>query len=162
MRHAKSAWDTGAPTDFERPLSDRGAADAPVMGHWLYDEGLVPDRVIASPAMRAKQTVQLAASMMFFPSEDIIYDERIYAASLSTLCEVLSEQAGHGQRLMMVGHNPGFDDLLGFLCPRPLPFTNRGKLMTTANIAHIKIDAFDDLHPGKSELIILKRPKDLI
>ena len=57
LRHAKSAWDTSAATDFERPLAKRGRRDAPRVGRFLLDQGLIPDYVVSSPAERAKQTV---------------------------------------------------------------------------------------------------------
>src|SRR5579859_1853907 len=58
LRHAKSAWPDVA--DHERPLARRGQRDAPVMGAWLRDAGLVPDRVLCSTARRARETWQLA------------------------------------------------------------------------------------------------------
>ena len=57
LRHAKSAWDTNAPSDFERPLAKRGRRAAPRVGRWLEEQGLIPDHVVSSPAERAKQTV---------------------------------------------------------------------------------------------------------
>ena len=58
LRHAKSAWDTPAETDFDRPLNGRGKRDAPRIGAWLMAQALLPDHVIASPARRARQTTR--------------------------------------------------------------------------------------------------------
>ena len=58
LRHAKSAWDTDAPTDFDRPLSARGERDRWRMAGWLADEGLCPDEVVTSSALRARATAE--------------------------------------------------------------------------------------------------------
>ena len=57
VRHAKSSWNSGAPSDFERPLAKRGLRNAPAMGAWLAERRLVPDLVVTSPALRARMSV---------------------------------------------------------------------------------------------------------
>ena len=107
LRHAKSAWDTGARTDFERPLSKRGLRDAPRMGRFLADEGLVPDHVVSSPAERARQTVIAVCAELGFDDGAIRWDERVYHATTGALMDVLAESPPGARRVLIAGHNPG-------------------------------------------------------
>ena len=88
MRHAKSAWDTDAATDFERPLAKRGQRDAPRMGAWLQEQGIVPDFVVSSPAKRARQTVLKVCKPLGVKKKKIHWDARIYGAGAEELLEV--------------------------------------------------------------------------
>jgi phosphohistidine phosphatase len=91
LRHAKSAWDTDAPADFDRPLAKRGQKDAPRIGKWMHTHGLKPDVVISSPALRAKQTAIAVCGKLKFKQDAIQFDERIYEASSRTLLQVLAD-----------------------------------------------------------------------
>ena len=161
MRHAKSDWDSTAKSDFERPLADRGKNDAPSMGKWMRQQKLVPDYIVSSPAKRAKQTVRAVASELGVAKDDIHFDESIYMASVKTLLQVLAKQPKKAKRVMMVGHNPGFDDLLEYLVEKP-PLTDSGKLMTTACLARITLpNDWSQLTRHCGTLIDITRPKDL-
>jgi phosphohistidine phosphatase SixA len=78
LRHAKSAWNTDAASDFERPLAKRGKKAAPRVGRFLLQQGLVPDFVVSSPAMRARQTVIAVCGQMDINPDQISWDDRIY------------------------------------------------------------------------------------
>jgi phosphohistidine phosphatase len=164
MRHAKSDWMAGdSVADFERPLSERGVRASARMGRWLAGCGWHPDRIVSSPAVRARQTVETICREAGFDPSLLVFDEAVYLASVDTLLSVVARHRGGRRRLMMVGHNPGFDDLLEYLCePVSLPRTGRGKLMTTAALARIEVPE-SDLAPGRASgrLLELKRPKDL-
>ncbi len=162
LRHAKSAWNTDARTDFDRPLSKRGRRDAPRVGRFLAGEGLVPDYVVSSPALRAKQTVLAACEPMGIGEEDIHWDERIYHASTGKLMDVLSESPAGAQRVMIAGHNPGLEMLVQTLSKDPVPIPPNYKIMPTAAVAHLEIPgAWRDLDGGTATLRSLTRPKDL-
>jgi phosphohistidine phosphatase len=104
VRHAKSDRTGGGP-DHDRPLANRGRRDAPVIGRWLRDAGLVPDLVICSSARRARETWELAAAEL--GSEVAVeYDRRVYDASADDLLDVATQAPEAVQRLLMVGHNP--------------------------------------------------------
>ncbi|MBF0186493.1 MAG: histidine phosphatase family protein [Magnetococcales bacterium] len=115
LRHAKSAWNTGAPTDFDRPLAPRGQKAAPKMGSWLKKQGIVPDHVVSSPARRAKQTVKLACKKLGYPKKSIQWEERIYGAGVEDFLSVLAETPSTAERVMIVGHNPGLEFLFAHL-----------------------------------------------
>lgn len=109
LRHAKSDWPVGVP-DGQRPLSDRGRRDAPAAGRWLSQAGLVPDVALVSVAIRTRQTWQLAAAQLPqpVPTEFV---EQIYAADWTDLLAVARSADPQCSTVIMVGHNPGSEDL---------------------------------------------------
>ncbi|MBT8038832.1 MAG: histidine phosphatase family protein, partial [Gammaproteobacteria bacterium] len=139
LRHAKSAWNTGAPSDFERPLSKRGRRDAPRMGRFLARENLRPDYVVSSPATRARQTVVAVCSELDITEQEIHWDDRIYHASTGALMDVLSESPEEASRVLIAGHNPGLEVLVQTLSRAPVPMPGDWKLMPTAAVAHLDI-----------------------
>jgi len=162
LRHAKSAWDTGAATDFDRPLANRGERDAPNMGRWLKKQGLVPDIVISSPALRANQTSEAACRKMGIKQKKINWDNRVYAAVTSELLEVLKGYKKNPKTLMMVGHNPGLEDLLIYLVGQDIQMPPDGKLMPTAAAAYVEMpDNWKDLKKGVGKLVSITRVKDI-
>jgi len=162
LRHAKSAWDTDAPTDFERPLSNRGRKAAPRVGRWLQQQGLVPDYVVSSPAERAKQTVLLVCEQMEIRPEQLNWDTRIYGGGTASLISVLNESPDDAQRVMIAGHNPGLEMLLQSLCADRIPFTSDGKLMPTAAVAHLQVlSEWKNLDRDSAKLISITRARSL-
>lgn len=162
LRHAKSAWDTGARTDFERPLSNRGLKDAPRMGRFLAGEGLLPDHVVSSPAERARQTVIAVCAELGFDAGAIHWDERVYHATTGGLMDVLAESPPEARCVLIAGHNPGLEMLVQTLCRDPVPMPPDYKLMPTATVAHLEIACpWADLDGGTATLLGLTRPKSL-
>ena len=162
LRHAKSAWNTDARTDFDRPLSKRGRRDAPRVGRFLAGKDLVPDYVVSSPAMRARQTVLAACEPMGIEEDDIHWDERIYHASTGRLMDVLTECPQDAERVMITGHNPGLEMLVQTLCRHRVPMPDDYKLMPTAAVAHLEIPVpWRELDGGVAELISLTRARSL-
>lgn len=161
LRHAKSDWPTSAGNDFERPLADRGNKDAPTIGRWIQEHDWLPDRVICSPAKRAKQTVEHVCQQIGMDSRTVDHDKRIYEADQSLLMTVLRETNSATTRLLMVGHNPAFSDLLNCLCPDSThPAADRP--MPTAALAVIALKtAWVDLDQGNGELVSLILPRTL-
>jgi phosphohistidine phosphatase len=162
LRHAKSAWDTDAPTDFERPLAKRGRRDAPRVGRFLMEQGLVPDHVVSSPAERARQTVVAVCAELGITEDDIHWDQRIYHASTGALLDVLNDRPPDARRVLIAGHNPGLEMLLQTLSQERIPRPDDWKLMPTAAVAHLEIPcAWDDLDGGVARLISLTRARSL-
>lgn len=161
LRHAKSDWDQHC-DDFNRPLNTRGQHDAPRIGQWLHKQGILPDRVLSSPARRAAQTVQAVCAALGFPAERIAWDRRLYLASSETLLDVLNEYTQHPGRLLLVGHNPGLEDLLEYLAAEPPPRQRNGKLLTTATLAQLELSSGPhcmDRHNARLRKLI--RPREL-
>lgn len=162
MRHAKSDWNTGA-RDFDRPLNKRGEKTARFMGKWLRENYQVPDAIISSPALRAKQTVEKVCAAFGINTSEVIWDERIYAASLDELVSVLKEHVFQHGRVLMVGHNPGIEELLVYLIKETPDRDTKGKLMTTATIAVLKFTSGNTEKLAHSaELVTMERPRTLM
>ena len=162
MRHAKSAWDTDAPTDFDRPLAERGRRDRVRMASWLADEDLCPTHVLSSPALRARSTVEAVIAECRVPAAHIVSDRDLYDADARTWFDRLRSQPESVERLLICGHNPSLDLLVETLCATDPPLSHNGKLMTTAAIAHLRFDRrWADLMPASCDLVTLQRPRDL-
>lgn len=117
FRHAKSDWPDGVP-DFARPLADRGRADAPAAGRWLA-EHTPPGLVLCSPAVRARETWELAAAELAEPRR-VRFDERLYAASTGALLTLVQELDDAEPHVALVAHNPGLSGLVTVLTGEPL------------------------------------------
>jgi len=153
LRHAKSSWDSDVATDFERPLAARGRRAAPQMGRLLVQHKLVPDRVVSSPAVRAAQTVRLVVAELGIEEDAIVWDQRLYGASPADLARVMEENR-YVARLLLVGHNPGFEDLVWDLGGATLE-PEGGKFFPTASLAHIR---WGD---GGPVVLAVYRPREL-
>jgi len=156
LRHGKSDWNTDT-TDFYRPLNKRGKRNAQRMGEWLDEQELAPDLIISSPAIRALTTAEIVCEAVELPVHAIQTEKCIYEASLSDLRQVLMQIPDAVQRLLLVGHNPGFETLLSYLAPN-IPVPDDGKLMPTATLAYLQLDSQWSSLQGN---YILQRPKDL-
>lgn len=110
-RHAKSSWDNLDHDDHERPLNERGTKAAPKMAHWMAGQGLKPDLVLCSHAVRTRATLALTLPAFEDPSPDIIIDEALYLATAETILSRVRVHAGHAPCVMVVGHNPGLHAL---------------------------------------------------
>lgn len=161
LRHAKSSWDDEGLPDRKRPLAKRGRRDAPRVGRWIADSGLVPDRIVSSPAVRARETVELVARELGCDPGAIELDERVYDAGPRELQAVLADCPHDCRRMLLVGHNPGLEDLLDHLAGG-LPGPAEGKRLPTATLAHLRLpDDWGALERGAGELLALVRPRDL-
>lgn len=121
VRHAKSDWGDFSMSDFERPLNARGERDAPDMGRRLAERGDAPDLVITSPALRALTTARVMVEALPYDSESLRLEESIYEAPVSTLLELVQACDDGVRHLMLVGHNPGCEQLVAFLTGEPAP-----------------------------------------
>lgn len=169
FRHAKSDWNDARLRDFDRPLNARGRNGAALMGIHIRDFGVEWQRIIASPAVRVAQTLDLAAEASG-RAPPLNWDRRIYLADSPTLIELLREQdtgpRGGPDSILMVGHNPGLEDLIFDLVPddgtSPLRDTVEEKLPTAAfAVMQLEIARWHDIDDGCARLVHLMRPRDL-
>jgi phosphohistidine phosphatase len=162
LRHAKSDWDSDAASDIERPLAKRGRRDAPRIGEWLYREGLVPSLILSSPAERARETTLRVCKGLDYKKRDIKWEPAIYEADLETLLRLLGHYGRSPGTLLMVGHNPGLEDLLRYLADDDLDEINDEKLLPTAALARLEMpDDWCSLELGSAVLARIVRPKAL-
>lgn len=110
LRHAKSAWPAGVP-DHDRPLGPRGLRDAPAAGRALAAADCLPDLALCSTAERARRTWELAAAQWGTPPP-VRHDPRLYAADVPELLEAVRAVPDEVTALLLVGHNPGLEELV--------------------------------------------------
>lgn len=110
LRHAKSAWPEGVP-DHDRPLGPRGLRDAPAAGRALAAADCVPDLALCSTAERARATWELAAAQWDTPPP-VRHDPRLYGADVPDLLDVVRDTPDEVATLLLVGHNPGLEELV--------------------------------------------------
>ncbi|MEZ5542681.1 MAG: histidine phosphatase family protein [Pseudomonadota bacterium] len=162
LRHGKSDWDAGAADDYSRPLAKRGKRASKRMGQWLAAHAPRPDIVLVSPAARTMDTASLACAALDLPPERIVQDARIYLASHATLLGVLRALPADVRTAMLVGHNPGLEELLSALLGADLPRPDDGKLMPTAAAARLELDGdWQALGSAPVRLVGLVRPRSL-
>ena len=113
LRHAKSDW-SGHEADVDRPLAARGRRQAPEAGRWLAATLHPVDLAVVSPAARARSTWDLASAELD-PRPRMLVDDRVYAASADQLLEVVRDLPEGTASVVMVGHNPGLEDLVELL-----------------------------------------------
>ena len=110
LRHAKSERAGPGDRDQDRTLTARGREDAPKLGAYIARHGLTPQRVIVSTAARARATCELVAAG-FGASPSVVNDKRLYEATPQTILKVIQECKPEVHTLMIVGHNPGLQEL---------------------------------------------------
>ena len=164
-RHAKSSWNSDAASDFDRPLSTRGESDAKRVGEEMLRGDWRPQKVIASPAIRAKQTCKIICDELGYPIESIEWNSEIYSAYTVTLLHILTNIDEATDSVMLLGHNPAMEDLLVHLCGFAETHQYKqanGKLFTTANVAKINADVtWKNLMMHHADLTKMLRPKEL-
>ncbi|MBQ15008.1 MAG: histidine phosphatase family protein [Gammaproteobacteria bacterium] len=112
LRHAKSSWDDPGLRDFERPLSDRGLLDAPVMGCRFLGREKSTDCIISSPAVRAKSTAKLFAEAIGFPAADLASNPELYFAGAPMFLKATSLLDESFDSAILVGHNPAITEFV--------------------------------------------------
>ena len=106
VRHAKTI-SHGYDQDFDRTLTDRGENDAVRISHEMKMEGIVPDLIVASPAVRTTQTTRIYAKEFGYPTGNVRYEKKLYSGmQTTTFLRMLQELEDHHLTVMVVGHNP--------------------------------------------------------
>ena len=161
LRHGKSDWSTGD-DDFDRPLKKRGISASATAGQWLSRHKQIPDYVLSSPAKRALQTAEIACDTMGIKKKNIYRQKHIYLATPEELLYVLADCPLQAKRVMLVGHNPGLEELLYYLINGNMTIPNDGKIMPTATFAILQLpDNWENLDTGSANLEFLIRPRDI-
>ena len=162
LRHAKSDWAESSLKDFDRPLNARGRKAAKAIGKELRKRKITPDLVLASPAVRARQTIERVedAYGSRFNIEDV---PRLYGAELETLIDVIKSTPADVDRLLIVGHNPGLQDLVVELSGPGELLDEAIEKFPTAALAEIRFDtnSWGGIDRQQGILECLVRPRDL-
>jgi phosphohistidine phosphatase len=164
FRHAKSGdKDNPNVADIDRPLADRGLKAAPKMGMALRDRGVRPDLILCSPSVRTRQTLALAQALAWDKPPETRFEKKLYEATAQTLLKLVKEAPDNVGHVMLIGHNPGLQDLAVSLAA---PGPDREKLMQKLPTASAVSFAFGhkrwkNLKPGAGRVILFISPNTL-
>jgi phosphohistidine phosphatase len=164
LRHAKSDWSRPGQADHDRALSARGRKAAPRIGAYLAEQGLVPDLVLASTALRVRETLDPVLKALGRRPR-VTFDRRLYEADADDILGVLRETSPAAPALLVVGHNPGLSDLAELLVASGSDEAQRAMLekFPSAGLAVIDfaVDDWRDLKPGSGRLDRFVTPRSL-
>ena len=165
LRHAKSSWDDTTFDDAARHLAPRGEKAATAMGRMVADHGMLPDLVLCSPAVRARQTWDLVSAALPRPVPMKIVDDLYDFGDGAALADVIREHGGSAPRLLLVAHNPAMENLANRLAARG-DKEFRARMAAKYPTAALAVIAFDigswsKLGTGGGTLTHFIRPRDL-
>ena len=164
LRHAKSSWDEPQVADFDRPLNERGQKAARRIGRELTKRGATFDMVLASPATRVRETLE-AVQKEFEPDAAICFERDIYLADEGTLLEMVRGIPETVQAPLLIGHNPGLQELVLALTrddSNGLRKRVEAKLATAALVRiELPAEKWSEVEPGSGIIVELIVPKEL-
>ncbi len=169
LRHAKSSWDQFGLDDIDRPLSSLGRSAAPLLGRYLSRQGMHPDLVLCSSAVRAYQTWELVSAewdqVDKAGSPPVEMRSSLYLANPIELQSTIKRIGDDIKTVMIIGHNPGMAQLAARLVigGDPRGMKSMTKKFPTAALAIIQlpIESWSLLRAGQGRLEAFVRPKDL-
>ncbi len=156
MRHAKSSWKDNKLKDRDRPLNKRGKRVAPQMAELIKEKELIPQVILCSTALRARETAEALLTKLDFKGE-VEYLDKLYMAEADVCVKILRHQAEDVERILLIGHNPGLESLIPML-------TSRIEALPTGAIAYLSlpVQSWKELkHDVEGELVEIWRPKEL-
>jgi phosphohistidine phosphatase len=159
LRHAKSSWADPTLADHERPLAKRGRRDGKRIAKHLHRAGIEPSLVLCSSAVRARDTLDLVRPALGDATVDI--EDELYAASAERLLERLRDLPDDVDSVMLVGHNPGVQDLALVLASSGAERPRLEAKFPTAALATLSVakPSWRELAAGDAELTAFVIPK---
>ncbi len=160
LRHAKSSWDDPGLSDRDRPLSPRGRRTAKRIAEHLRAEGIRPELVLCSPAIRARQTLARVRRALGDPR--VSFDEALYAADADELLARLRAVTAGVEAVLVVGHNPGLQDLALELASTGGGLGRLRRKLPTGGLATLSFEgSWQDLAPRRAKLDSFIVPREL-
>ncbi len=164
LRHAKSSWKRPSLADFDRPLKGRGRKACKIMGAYLHSHEMKPQIILCSAAKRARQTLSEISGKRP-PSVPTLFEESLYHASPITMLQHLRGLDDGIASAMIIGHNPGLEDLAYALTGSgdvaALEAMERKFPTAALAVLSAPIDTWRELGPGGARLDHFIKPKDL-
>ncbi|AMR32080.1 hypothetical protein A0256_11940 [Mucilaginibacter sp. PAMC 26640] len=151
IRHAKATQESGY-SDFERPLTETGIADATTMAQHLKEQGIVPQLFVSSPALRTHTTANIFADTLALPPADI--NKAIYDAGEPTLVRVINELPDDRDFVAVVGHNPAVAQVL-YLLSGQIKEVPPG----TVSLIEFELNSWQEIYEDSGKLIYYDNPK---
>lgn len=154
VRHAKSSWKDPSLSDYHRPLNKRGLRDLPALCERLAGFKLQPDRLIYSPARRTQTTAEGIIHKLSIAADMVLPCASVYEATATELLNLIRSEADNTDHLMLVGHNPGLQDLGDLLSGEAVPH------LPTSAVLHLAlhIDHWQEAGPATATCQLLDYP----
>ncbi len=155
IRHAKSSWEDHILSDHDRPLSDRGRKDAPIVADILKSKNVLPDLILSSTARRALKTAKILSTILNYPIENIVTDSTIYEATTQNLLDVICKIDEAHKTVFLFGHNPAITVLANLLGDK---FIDN---MPTCAVAELEltVNSWKNIEADCGKLISFEYPK---
>jgi phosphohistidine phosphatase len=162
LRHAKSSWSDSALADHERPLAQRGRRDAKRVAEHLARVGIEPELVLCSPAVRTRQTLDRVRAALGATST-VLLEAELYAASSNALLERIRVLPEEVSSVMLIGHNPGLQDLALARASAGPELARLEVKFPTAGLATLALEktTWSQLSPGDAVLAAFVVPRQL-
>lgn len=165
LRHAKSGDDGMVARDFDRPLNAKGRRAARAIGRHMRDQALRFDAVFASPAARVAETLQ-EVEAVYGSGLTPRWEKKLYLATPDELLDAVHEAPAEAESILLVGHNPGLEQLVLRLVPHKEGYAARDEVETkypTASLVEMcfAVDRWDQVAEGAGDLVRFVRPRDL-
>ena len=168
LRHAKAVPAESGIEDHDRALLKRGREDAPRLGRYIRDNGFAPDVILSSTSKRTMETVELVTDEIA-GTRRIDYLEALYLAEPELILSLVRLAPDKMKSVMVVGHNPGLEQLASLLAREPVKRKERGRFdaieekFPTCALAVLDFDLerWRDIAPGQGALKDFVRPRDL-
>lgn len=154
IRHAKSSWSNPDLADADRPLNERGNRDAPLMARRMDLNWSPPERIICSPALRARETADIL-NQYWWKDRNIEIDRKLYEQSASSILDIIAQTSAKFNSLSLVFHNPNITYLSNVLASLTIPN------IPTCGIVILKLQLieWENIQPGTCELLDFDYPK---
>lgn len=162
LRHAKAVPQEDAMQDRDRPLADKGARQMRKLADWVEERRIAPDLVLCSPSARTRQTLALIAPRL--KQSETLYEEGLYLADARSLLQRLRKVPDGRASVMVVGHNPGLQELAALLLQSSAGALARRlkDKMPTGALAVFALDGpWASLDRGAARLVEFVTPKEL-
>jgi phosphohistidine phosphatase len=161
LRHAKSSWDDETLRDRDRPLAPRGRKATKRIARWARKHDVRPQLVVSSSAVRARET--LAGVLPGLGEPEVWTEVALYAASAETLLARVGALPDEAKEAMLIGHNPGLQQLL-LLLAQPGDLRDRAaEKFPTGALATLEagVASWSELEPGGARLVEFVVPREL-
>lgn len=156
IRHAKSDWEDSGLKDFDRPLNSRGHRVAPRMGLFLKENGIQPEKIFTSTAVRALTTTEYISEQLGL-EDDVIENDELYHASARKLLAEITGADNSLNAIAFVGHNPDFTYFIEYVTGEEI-----GNLPTCGvAVIDFEFDSWEMVSEKTGNLFQLYLPKEL-
>lgn len=155
VRHAKSSWKDMSLDDIDRPLNKRGKRDAPFMGQLMKEKNIVPDRLITSPAKRAKDTGIAFAKALGAKQDKFEIDPKVYEATVTDLISLIQNWNNEWSTVLLFGHNYTYTMFANYYANPPIDNVPTGAVVAI----EFEVEEWKDVNLENGRVVFFEYPR---